>query len=46
MHAESGDTCSPDIHGVSVARAFDDFGGDVAEREVSCLPGKRRSFAL
>ena len=49
MHAESGDTCPPDIHGVSVARDFNDFGGDVAERASErgeLLVGKLEEFSL
>ena len=47
MHAESGDTRPPDIHGVSVARDFNDFGGDVAERASErgeLLVGKAEEF--
>jgi len=46
VHAESGDTRPPDIH---VARDFNDFGGDVAERASErgeLLVGKAEEFSL
>jgi len=49
VHAKSGDIRPPDIHGVYVARDFNDFGRDVAERASErggLLVGKAEEFSL